>query len=175
MNVEQREAALELLERQLGIAWGLLDYHLERLVDDDLHWAPVDNRWSIRRMGDSWVPDWADVEPTPLPVPTAAWVTWHIGWWWSTALTHLTGDPVPSRDDVRWPGGAESTRNWLRSLHSEWRTALAEADDLAEISRFPWPADLGYTVADMCAWANVELMKNAAELGQLTMIRNADG
>lgn len=174
MKPERVDTERRLLERQLGIAWGLLDYHLERLTDDDLHWSPVDNHWSIRRVGDAWVPDWADVEPIPLPVPTAAWVTWHIGWWWSTALTHLTGSPVPDRNDIRWPGEAESTKNWLRSLHSEWCTALAEADDLSEISGYPWSADLGYTVADMCAWANVELMKNAAELGQQMMIRTAD-
>ncbi|MBU6532959.1 DinB family protein [Streptomyces mayonensis] len=170
MSAERR-----LLQRQLGIAWALMDHHLERLGDDDLHWAPADHHWAVRRVGDLWVPDFADVEPTPVPVPTAAWVTWHVGWWWSTALAHLTGARVPAREDAHWPGDAASTTDWLRSLHSEWSRALAGADTMDDASAYPWPVEAGFTMGDMCAWVNVELAKNAAELGQLLMIRAAAG
>jgi hypothetical protein len=61
----------------------------------------------------------------------------------------------------------------LRDLSTRWRTALVALDDgdLARPSAFPWPADAGRTVADMVAWLNVELAKNAAEIGQIRMIR----
>ncbi|WP_407071049.1 hypothetical protein [Streptomyces cellulosae] len=48
-------------------------------------------------------------------------------------------------------------------------TTLADLTepDLDATTPFPWPTDSGHTVADMLAWANIEVMKNAAEIGQL--------
>lgn len=43
----------------------------------------------------TWVPDWADTEPGPVPVPTVAWVSRHLGRWWSVALDHTQGRPPP--------------------------------------------------------------------------------
>ncbi|MEU9759477.1 hypothetical protein [Streptomyces sp. NPDC047985] len=40
---------------------------------------------------------------------------------------------------------------------------------------FPWQNDPRHTVAHMVAWVNAELMKNAAEIGQLRLQRVADG
>ncbi len=65
--------------------------------------------------------------------------------------------------------------DWLRGLHADW---IAELDrltdaDLDAPAPFPWPADSGMTVAQMLGWANVELMKNTAELGQLRLLRAA--
>ncbi|GAA2811591.1 hypothetical protein FHR33_001093 [Nonomuraea dietziae] len=34
----------------------------------------------------TWVPDWTETEPDPVPVPTIGWLSWHIGWWWSVAI-----------------------------------------------------------------------------------------
>ncbi|WP_422741292.1 hypothetical protein ACN27B_20490 [Micromonospora sp. WMMD754] len=47
--------------------------------------------------------------------------------------------------------------------------------DLARPSAYPWPGDAGLTVAHLVAWVNVELMKNAAEIGQLRLLRAAGG
>ncbi|WP_208085429.1 DinB family protein [Brevibacterium atlanticum] len=160
-----------LLQRQFEIAWGLLDYHLERMNDEDLHWRVAPVVWDIHRAGNEWVPDFAETEPDPVPVPTVAWVTWHIDWWWSTAHAHLTKTPPPTRDQIGWPGAAEAVKDRLRGLRREWATALSGCADLDQASAYPWPIELGYSAADMCAWVNVELTKNAAELGQTLMIR----
>lgn len=53
-----------------------------------------------------------------------------------------------------------------------------DADGLDESSLdaaagFPWPLEAGRSVADLLTWTNIELMKNVAELGQLTMIHAA--
>jgi hypothetical protein len=63
----------------------------------------------------------------------------------------------------------------LRGLHADWLVVLdrlTEAD-LAASAPFPWPPDAGMTVAQMLGWANAELMKNTAELGQLRLLRAA--
>ncbi|MFE7802416.1 hypothetical protein [Nocardia sp. NPDC057440] len=37
----------------------------------------------------------------------------------------------------------------------------------------PWPADAALTVAHLAGWVNTEPMKNAAEIGQLRLLRAA--
>lgn len=166
----------DLLRRQFGLTWALLDYHLERLAPDDLLWEPAAICWSVRRDGDGrWVPDWDDAEPDPIPVPTVAWISWHLGWWWSVTLDHADGRPPRERTAVEWPGDRDATVAWLRSLREAWAAVLDRLTD-AELDApapFPWPAGSGRTVADMTAWVNAELMKNAAELGQLRLLRAA--
>lgn len=96
--------------------------------------------WTVRRSPDgTWQPDWAETEPDPVPVPTIAWLTWHIGWWWSTATAHARGAEPRSRTEITWPGGT-----------------LAELtdDDLNTTAPFPVPNDPTYTISDMVAWAN---------------------
>ncbi|CAM3108630.1 DinB family protein [Stackebrandtia soli] len=163
-----------VLERQLSTSWGLLEYHLQRLRDDDLFREPAETHWTMRKVDGRWVADWAEVEPDPVPAPTVAWLTWHIGWWWSTALADLEQREIPRREDVEWPGDAASIVEWFAGIHRAWTVAVAATDRLDEVSMFPWPVEAGLTVADQCAWVNVELMKNGAEIGQALILRRAD-
>lgn len=155
---------LDLLRRQFDLTWALFEYHLERLTPEDHLWEPASLVWTVR----DGVPDWAEAEPDPVPVPTVAWVSWHIGWWWSVAIDHVTGRPPRERADVVWPGPA-SVAGWLRGLRDEWLELLPALDPAAP-SAFPWPDG---TVGDTVAWVNAELMKNVAEIGQLRLLRAA--
>lgn len=123
----------------------------------------------------TWRPDWADSEPDPIPVPTIAWLTWHIGWWWSVTTDQLRGRTPPDRADVVWPGDAAATVAWMRALRDEWTHVLDELsdDDLAAEAPFPWQGDPAMTVGHTLAWVNTELAKNAAEIGQLRLVRAA--
>ncbi|MCO1655043.1 DinB family protein [Pseudonocardia humida] len=164
----------DLLRRQLDLTWSLLEYHLDRLDPDDLLWEPAPLCWTVRPGPDgAWVPDWSDQELDPVPVPTGAWLTWHIGWWWGTALDHARGRPPRERTAVTWPGSTSGTVTWLRELHADWVVVLDELTDdaLDAPAPFPWPPGSDRTVADMAAWVTAELMKNAAELGQLRLLR----
>lgn len=166
----------ELLRRQFDLTWALFEYHLERLEPEDFLWEPAPLCWTLHRADDgTWVPDWSDTEPDPVPVPTIAWLTWHIGWWWSVTLDHVEGRPPRARTDVHWPGPGEPTVAWLRTLRTSWTAALDHLtdDSLDTPAPFPWPNDPSHSVADMLAWANAELMKNAAEAGQLRLLRGA--
>ncbi|MFF4093542.1 DinB family protein [Streptomyces sp. NPDC001834] len=182
MNASPNEVVppqtLELLRWQFDVTWSLFDYHLERIEPDDFLWEPVAHCWTVRRDGEgTWVPDWAESEPDPVPVPTVAWLSWHIGWWWGVALDHVRGGTPRERSGVVWPGPGEPAVAWLRGLREEWLTALDRLTgaDLAATAPFPWQNDPRHTVAHMVAWVNAELMKNAAEIGQLRLQRVADG
>lgn len=169
----ERDPLRRLLLDQLSIGSALLDYHLQQLTEEDLFWSAAPLTWTMHRAQDGWQPDWAETEPIPVPVPTVAWLTWHVGWWWTTATAHLSGGPVPERSGIQWPGAAAATVEWLRGIHDEYRAALSGPGDLDRDSGFPWPPGSGRTMADLAAWVNVELTKNAAEIGQLLLIRRA--
>lgn len=167
----------DLLRRQFDLTWALFEYHLERLEDEDFLWEPAPLCWTLHPGPDgTWHPDWAETEPDPVPVPTIAWLTWHIAWWWGVALDHAAGRPPRDRTAVVWPGPGKPTIEELRTLRTAWLAALDRLTDTAALDAtapFPWPNDPSYTVADMLAWVNAELMKNVTEIGQVRLLRRA--
>lgn len=169
------ESRLDLLRWQFDLTWALGEVHLAELTADDFRWEPASLCWTMRRGDDGeWVADWAETEPDPIPVPTMAWLSWHIGWWWSTTADHLLGREVRERESVRWPG-PDGAVAWLTGIRDEWLTVLdaLTEDRLDEPSGFPWPPDADLTVGHQVAWVNAELMKNLAEIGQQRVARAA--
>lgn len=164
---------LSALADQLEVPWALLEYHAATLTEADLFWSPSAHRWTMHRTAAGWVPDLAEVEPDPVPVPTVAWLTWHIGWWMSAATGQLTGEPAPAPDEVGWPGDPTRIVEWLRQHYTDWRAALGEQEDPERVISFPWPRESGKTVGDLAGWVTVELTKNVAELGQLMILRRS--
>jgi DinB family protein len=161
---------------QFDLILALAELHFDALREDDFLWAPTELHWTVHPDEDGlWYPDWADTEPDPIPVPTIAWLTWQMTWWWSTALDDLAELPHRRREDVAWPGTGAAAVAEIRSLAARWRDAVAELSeaDLQRPSRFPWPADAGKTVTDSVFWVNVELTKNISEIGQLRLLRAA--
>ncbi|MGV0736471.1 DinB family protein [Mycobacterium syngnathidarum] len=163
------------LRRQFDLVWALTDLHLSALTDEDHLWEPGPRVWTVHRdVEGRWWPDWADTEPDPIPVPTIGWLTWHVIFWWTSALAHAQGRTPPPRSEIDWPGPAAAVQR-INALSAQWRSlldALADADLLAPVA-FPWGPDSGRTLADMALWLNVELTKNAAEIGQLRLQRAA--
>lgn len=161
---------------QFDLAWALGELHLSALVDDDFLWQPAPLSWTVRPDSSGvWKSDWSDTEPDPLPVPTIGWLTWHIIWWWSATIDHLSGRTPRERADVTWAGSGAAAVADLRALAVQWRellTGLAD-NDLAQPSSFPWGSGSGYTVAHTALWVNIELTKNFAEIGQLRLLRAA--
>ncbi len=167
-------STLDLLRWQFDLTWALFEYHLERLEPHDFLWEPAADCWTLRRADDgTWMPDWAETEPDPVPVPTIGWLSWHIGWWWSVAADHAHGRTPRERTDIAWPGEGKPTIDWLRVLREDWLVAMDRFTDadLEATAPFPWASDPGHTVTHMVAWVNAELMKNAAEIGQLRLQR----
>lgn len=166
----------ELLRWQFDLTWALTEYHMDALTEDDFRWRPADLVWTVHRGEDGqWRPDFADPEPDPIPVPTIAWLSWHIDWWWSTALDHLAGRVPTPREQCYWAGSGAAALDRLRLLRTEWAAALDESAEATfeRSAAYPWPAEAGLTVAHMAGWVNAELMKNVAEIGQLRLLRAA--
>lgn len=166
----------DVLLRQLGTAWRLTTYHLDTLTTDECLWQPSPGGLHVRADGQGWRADWPDRESYDIGAPSIAWTTWHIGYWWSTVLDQSFGDARLTRDEIRWPGTADGVREWLHGLHDDWHARLRAMDDPALMSteHTRWPMK-DRPFADVVAWANVELAKNAAELGQLRFLHATRG
>ena len=113
-----------------------------------------------------WLAEWPDRESYDIGPPSIAWLTWHIGYWWSMVLDHSFGSRTVSHDRITWPGTAAGVRDWLSGLHAQWRSSLEQLDEreLIVTHRTHWPF-AGRPFSDVAAWVNVELAKNAAEIG----------
>jgi hypothetical protein len=159
--------ARDYLVRQLDTAWQLTSYHLNGLTTAECLWRPAAVGLHVWTEEDGhWRADWPDREEYDIGPPSIGWITWHMGFWWSMVLDHSFGAGTLTREQVLWPGTAEEVRAWLEGLHSEWRGALDRLDDAAlqstEHTRWPFTdRPFGHVIA----WANVELTKNAAEIG----------
>ncbi len=167
---------MEEVRRQFELAWALTDLHLGALTETDFLWEPAESCWTVRQDEHGrWRADFAEVEPDPVPVPTIAWLTWHIDFWWSAAIAAMHHRPPPAPSDVFWPGGGAAAALRIRALADQWRNLLAglTIDDMAAPARFPWSPAEGRTAGDTVLWATVELAKNAAEIGQLRLLRAA--
>jgi hypothetical protein len=167
---------IDAVRRQFDLAWMLADLHLSALTEDDFWWEPADLCWTVRRdEAGQWRADFAEVEPDPVPVPTIAWLTWHIDFWWSAAVAAIEGSQPRSASEVSWAGSGPAAVARLRALAAQWGDVLTRIDmtGLSAPARFPWSAEDGRTVGDTVLWVAVELTKNASEIGLLRLQRAA--
>lgn len=165
--------SLAMLMRQLDTAWALADHHLRDLTTEECMWRPAARGPHVSRMGAPlrWIADWPAHEGYTLGPPSIAWLTWHIGFWWSMAIDHGFGEGRLAREGVDWPGAAAAVRAWIGGLHARWRAELEQLGDadLAYAARTRWPMK-DRPFGDVVAWVNLELMKNAAEIGYVRFL-----
>lgn len=158
--------ARAFLLQQFDTAWKLAQFHLETLTTEECLWRPAVVGPHVHETGDAWHGDWPEHEEYAFGPPSIAWLTWHIGLWWSMVLDHSFGAGDLARDDVTWPGTADGVREWLTGLAREWRARIEPmtAAELHAINRTHWPF-ASRPFGDIVAWVNIELVKNAAEIG----------
>ena len=159
--------ARDYLVRQFETAWKLTSYHLDELTTEECLWRPAQVGLHVHRFVDgTWHADWPNREGYDIGPPSIAWLTWHIGFWWSMLLDHSFGAGTVSRESVTWPGDADAVRAWIGGFERQWREILARLGDadLKSTARTHWPYQ-NRPFADVVAWVTVELTKNAAEIG----------
>ncbi len=155
------------LLRQFDIAWMLTQYHLETLTTEECLWRPAAQGLHVHPGADGrWRADWPDREGYDIGPSSIAWLTWHLGFWWSMVFDHSFGEGRLAREDVVWPGSADEVRAWVGRLEAQWRAAIEQLtdEDLRSSQRTRWPLR-DKPFGDIVAWANVELMKNVSEIG----------
>jgi len=165
-----------VLDRQRSIAWKLLQLHLADLGDAECLWRPTPRGLHVVESAGVWRADWPESESYTTGPPSIAWLTWHVGFWWSRVLSHSFGDATVGREDVTWPGTASAAKGWLVNLHDAWvaRLGALEDDAFGSTALTRWPfSDRPF--ADLVGWLNLELMKNASEIGYCRFLYAARG
>jgi hypothetical protein len=165
---------LQTLQWQFGLTWRLAQVHLPSLTDDLCLWEPSPHSWTVRPDADgTWRADWADAEPDPTPTATIGWLTWHLLWWWSGLLSATREETPLAHHEVAWPGSTADTVQRLEALSTEWADVLSSLKDgdLERPFAYPWTEPRPLRIA--LAWANVELMKNIAEIGYVRILFEA--
>jgi hypothetical protein len=155
------------LLRQFDTAWALTQYHLTALTTEECLWRPASCGLQVVQHDDGrWRAEWPEHEGYSLGPPSIAWITWHMGFWWSMVLDHSFGAASLTRHEVFWPGSADATCAWITDMAGRWRETIASmpAEALCDDTHTRWPYRQR-PFADVVAWANTELTKNAAELG----------
>lgn len=159
------------LLRQFDIAWGLTEYHLNGLETEECLWRPATKGLHVQLVDGQWKADWPEHEGYDLGPSSIAWLTWHMVLWWSMVIDHSFGSATLAREDVSWPGTAEAVRARIVELQAEWRRRLEALsdDELSDTQRTRWPFQ-GQPFVDVVSWLNIELAKNAAELGYVRFL-----
>ncbi|MDT9600081.1 DinB family protein [Sphingosinicella rhizophila] len=161
-----------LLVEQFDVAWSLACYHLEGVTDGECLWEPASPCLHVRRQDDgAWRPDWPETEGYDIGPPSIAWTTWHICFWWTNAFRGQQGETPLAPQAVTWPRDADLIRSSVRSLHERWRALLERCDEagLQESRAESWTIP-NASLERIAAWLNVELMKNAAEIGVMRFL-----
>jgi hypothetical protein len=119
----------------------------------------------------NWLADWPDRESYDLGPASIAWLTWHLGFWWSMVLDHSFGEARLERANVSWPGESEAVHRWITGLRDRWWSRLEALtdSDLQATDRTRWPFQQR-PFGDVVAWVNLELTKNAAEIGYVRFL-----
>ena len=84
------------------------------------------------------------------------------------------GEGILTREEVNWPGDMEDVRRTMNKYHEDWRAILVTISEEEFISknRTKWPFD-NRSFYELAAWLNLELMKNASEIGMVRFLYGA--
>lgn len=154
------------LINQFDISWQLLEFHIASIEDEECLWRPSSKGLHVVNEQGTWHADWPDSESYDIGPPSIAWLTWHITFWWSMVIDCSFESGTLKREDVLWPGSICAVREKMIQMHDKWRSILATLPDEEFIfcKRTKWPFE-DKPFFDLAAWLNLELMKNAAEIG----------
>ena len=140
---------------------------LDRLTTVECLWRPAKVGLHVHHIANgTWRAGWPTHERYDMGPPTTAWLTWHLCFWWSMVIDHTFADAKLTREGVMWPGSADGVRAEINRLATDWRSMLDRLTpaDLQSVERTRWPFR-DRPLGDVVAWVNVELTKNAAEIG----------
>lgn len=154
------------LNFQFEISRELLEIHLTDLSEEEYHWQPASKGLHISHESGDWRVDWPESEEYDMGPSSIAWLTWHVTYWWSMVLDYSFGNGTLTREDVICSGNIKETRQTITHLRDEWEAKVAELseDEFTSNERTRWPfTDKPFH--ELAAWLNLELMKNAAEIG----------
>ena len=151
---------------QLNIAWELFLYHCKDLSEKEAMWCKTASGLQIQNVDGEWVSDWPDTEEYRIGPSSIAWTLWHILYWWKSTLSASKKNQIIEKEDVKWLGSVDLVIKEIEHCHDEWVDFIGSLSDheLQSTDLCRWPFE-NQSMCSLALWLNVELMKNAAEIG----------
>lgn len=161
----------EALTFQLNMAWQLFEMHLTNLEEEECYWKPRTNGIYVEKINENWSIAWPEKEDYEIGPPNIAWTLWHMTYWWRMAIDYNIGDGKLTKEEVQWPGNIEKTKAEIKRCYEKWMEVLETLPDeeFTSRTRTKWPFT-EKPFHDVAAWLNVELMKNASEIGYIRFL-----
>lgn len=155
-----------LIVSQFEVSWKLLEIHLSDLDDEECIWKSSKKGLFMNKIANTWKPDWPETEAYDIGPPNIAWITWHIIFWWSMVIDYSFGKATLKLEDIQWPGNIAATKDKITNLRNQWMEFINKMPDeelyVSKHTHWPFTDKPFYEVI---SWLNIELMKNAAEIG----------
>jgi hypothetical protein len=151
---------------QFDIAWQMLKYHFTDLEEEEGLWKPSTKGLQVTNTFGIWKVDWPDNENYDMGPSSIAWVTWHIIYWWSMVFDYSFGQGTLEREEVQWPGSMNAVIAKIEQLQKDWLNIMntLPEEEFLSTHKTRWPFE-ERPFYELAAWLNLELMKNASEIG----------
>ncbi len=152
---------------QFSIAKQLLDYHLTSLDQEEYMWPSPKSSLHIKEEKGEWYAELPHTEAYDIGPPSISWTLWHITYWWEMVLDYSFGEDRLSKEDIKVTNDVEEIKMYIKSLAHRWEKILSALTDYElhskELSKFPFNKEVEFH--KLASWLNLELMKNASEIG----------
>ncbi len=163
---------LDCLLNQFEISWQLLTCHLDGLTVEECLWEPTEKGIFLKKSDkNKWKGDFPATEGYEMGPPNIGWLTWHIDYWWSMTINHSFGDCKLDKDAIEWQPSVNHILDTFNKHKDKWLEQLSGLSDQDINSKTfsKWPVQ-DCPFSDIISWLNVELMKNAAEIGYVRFL-----
>lgn len=165
--MNNNDALKDNIQFQFSISRQLLEYHLSSLEQKEYMWQPLNSSLYIKKADGIWYAELPETESYGIGPPSIAWILWHITFWWEMVFNHSFGEGDLTKDDVEATADAEKIKAHLYELADGWEKKLSQLTEEEWTSRqhssFPFNNEVEFH--KLASWLNLELMKNASEIG----------
>ncbi|AYW50393.1 DinB family protein [Tetragenococcus halophilus] len=165
--IKNNKALIDNIKFQFDISKKLLEYHLDSLSQDEYLWRSPNCGLYIQEIDGIWHANFPEHENYDLGTPSVAWTLWHITFWWEMVFNHSFGDGTLTKEDINVYENVESVKASINSLIERWLEKLGNVteEELYSKCYSKFPFDNTVEFYKLASWLNLELMKNAAEIG----------
>ncbi|WP_040982878.1 DinB family protein [Oceanobacillus jeddahense] len=165
--MNKTKALLNNITFQFNISKQLLEYHLTSLGQEEYRWCSPNAGLYLKEKNGKWVADLPESENYHIGTPSIAWTLWHITFWWEMVLDHSFGEGTLTKEEIKVHEDVASVKTAIHSLIVKWEEILANLKEEELYSKaytaFPFNNEVAFH--HLASWLNLELMKNAAEIG----------
>ncbi|WP_252313027.1 DinB family protein [Sinobaca sp. H24] len=165
--MNNNDALKDNIQFQFSISRKLLEYHLSSLEQEEYMWQPSKSSLYIKETDGIWYAELPETESYEIGPPSIAWTLWHITFWWEMVFDHSFGSGNLTKEDIEVTADAAKIKKHLHNLADRWEEKLSQLTEeewtSSQLSAFPFNKEVEFH--KLASWLNLELMKNASEIG----------